>query len=662
MNRLLGFVAAVAVMAAGSTGAAAGDPRPEGRLVVVRFAGLITDADRLAVDAAGLEVIGYEPPNGYVAWDPDGTAGVPRGARVSPLPVERKLHPHLRRSPGGPVEVSMHTSAAASVRAFLSRWATVSAAVDLGEIATLAVHLPSGAAAEVAGHPAVLAVAPAARGMEWHDEATNQIQAGNLNASRTRPVPGYDEWLGQLGVTGKGVSVAVVDTAIQDLHPDLQGRVQRIDYRPLREPLDTYGHGTHVAGIVGGAPPMESLGDVDGFVYGTGVAPEVRFVDQAFGYFPAGSLPGPDGIPGLTRDAWRAGARIQNNSWGLRQQGLRVGYVATTRGADVAVRDADAGTPGSQQMALVFSAGNEGQDGMASPQEAKNIVAVAASLSGRLLGGATLSLSQDIDAIADFSSRGPTTDGRVFPTVTAPGAKVMSARAFEATEMSWNAFCFHPPDGAMLYYACSGTSFAAPHVSGAAALIHEWWSRRHGELPSPAMVKALLVNSATDLKARDVPNRNEGWGRVTLSNVLQPGPAPTVDQDVVLRSVGDGHTEVIDVDGSTPFRVTVAWTDAPAVVGASPALVNDLDLVVERLDAAGAVTATWRGNVFSRGQSVQGGGADRVNNLENVWLDAPQPGRYRIRVEAANLPGDGIPDDPDLTDQDFALVVRGAAS
>ena len=89
-------------------------------------------------------------------------------------------------------------------------------------------------------------------------------------------------------------------------------------------------------------------------------------------------------------------------------------------------------------------------------------------------------------------------------------------------------------------------------------------------------------------------------------------------------------------------------------MGAKTTLVNDLDLTVQR--AGGG--PVWRGNVFRDGKSVSGGKADRLNNLENVFLHKAEPGIYRVTVDAVNLPGDGIPANRDKTDQDFALVAQ----
>jgi subtilisin-like proprotein convertase family protein len=108
-------------------------------------------------------------------------------------------------------------------------------------------------------------------------------------------------------------------------------------------------------------------------------------------------------------------------------------------------------------------------------------------------------------------------------------------------------------------------------------------------------------------------------------------------------------------DPSSPFRVTLTWTDAPgSTVG--PAQVNDLDLEVT---VGGTL---YHGNVFAGAGSVPGGAADTRNNVESVFLPAGVTGGFRARVVARNVAGDGVPGNATLTDQDFALVVDNATS
>jgi hypothetical protein len=197
---------------------------------------------------------------------------------------------------------------------------------------------------------------------------------------------------------------------------------------------------------------------------------------------------------------------------------------------------------------------------------------------------------------------------------------------------------------------------AAPHASGVSVLITQWWRGLNaGANPSPAMMKALLVNGAIDYGGGGpIPNTTQGWGRIDIPGSLGLGfqSSRYVDQTQVLTAVGQAWEATYAVaDASRPLKVSLAWTDAAAAVGANPALVNNLDLVV--------ITGgqTYRGNVFAAGVSTTGGSADTLNNVENVYVANPGP-EVTIRVTASNLPGDGIPGNAALTDQDFALACR----
>ena len=127
------------------------------------------------------------------------------------------------------------------------------------------------------------------------------------------------------------------------------------------------------------------------------------------------------------------------------------------------------------------------------------------------------------------------------------------------------------------------------------ALITDWWrSFNAGANPTAAMAKALLVNGAVDMGTADIPNFNEGWGRVNLSNVINNGVNMVYrESPVIFANTGEQYTLTVGVtDPTKPLKVTVAWTDAAGAVGANPALVNNLDLTV--VNGAN----TYKGNVF----------------------------------------------------------------
>jgi hypothetical protein len=144
-----------------------------------------------------------------------------------------------------------------------------------------------------------------------------------------------------------------------------------------------------------------------------------------------------------------------------------------------------------------------------------------------------------------------------------------------------------PADGYGMYAFCSGTSMAAPHVAGSVALIHQWWrADTDGADPSPAMSKALLVNTAEPLRRSSRPDGNQGRGRVNLERLFDATATRVyIDEDVVLTEPDEEFVlDVTVTDPSRPLQVSLVWTDAPGAPGADPALVNDLDLVVEGPD------------------------------------------------------------------------------
>ncbi|MBU1628326.1 immune inhibitor A, partial [bacterium] len=98
-----------------------------------------------------------------------------------------------------------------------------------------------------------------------------------------------------------------------------------------------------------------------------------------------------------------------------------------------------------------------------------------------------------------------------------------------------------------------------------------------------------------------------------------------------------------------PLKVTLVWTDCPGAPFANPALVNDLDLIIENGNL------TYHGNEFSGGWSVSGDTMDSLNNVENVFIKNPSS-ISKVTIRAFNIAGDGVPDHSGL-DQDFALFI-----
>ncbi len=499
---------------------------------------------------------------------------------------------------------------------------------------------------------AVLWIEPSPR-MKLFDEVSSKIVAGDGGPNTL--------YAQSLGYDGSGVKVAVADSGLDSgdtnqMHPDIQGRVSALFYYgspgQLADAADEHSHGTHCAGIIAGNGTVGET-DENGFLYGLGVAPGASLIAQRI-FDGAGGYAAPPSFETLTRDAKRAGADVGSNSWGDDTQGR---YDISAMEFDELVRDADALALGDQGYILEFSAGNAGPSyqTVGSPAVAKNVIATGAANSDRRnlpIEEFTI-YDQGPDSMADFSSRGPCEDGRIKPDVVAPGSWIASLRSVYANDDN----AWWPISDNYLYQG--GTSQAGPHVSGAAAVFVQFYRATHtGATPSPALAKAALINSATDMddfvETGPVPNMDEGWGRVNLPALLDGArDYEFLDQSVLLTNQALYEKRVLIGSAAEPLRITLAYTDVPGNPAAVIALVNDLDLEVVAPDGH-----VYAGNQFADGESVPDLAVpDSINNVEAVHLYAPVPGEYLIRVHAARVVEDARDDTPSLVDQDFTLVV-----
>lgn len=499
----------------------------------------------------------------------------------------------------------------------------------------------------------VLWIEPA-RDMRLLDEVSSKIVAGDGGPRTLQTMA--------LGYDGAGVTVAVADSGLDSgdidfMHPDLAGRVTALFHYgtpgQLEDAADEHSHGTHVAGIIAGNGILGET-DENGFLYGLGVAPGASLIGQRI-FDAIGNYAPPPSFETLTRDATRAGADIGSNSWGDDTQGR---YDVTAMEFDELVRDADALTFGDQPYILEFSAGNAGPNyrTIGTPAVAKNVIATGASQNDRF----NLPLDEFAfydeggDAMADFSSRGPCEDGRIKPDVVAPGTWIASLRSVYANDN----YAWWPISGNYMYQG--GTSQAGPHVSGAAAVFVQFYRQHHGATPSPALVKAALINSAADLddgfSTDAIPNNDEGWGRVDLPALVgSERDYAFVDQSALLTHGAIFEHRTLIGSRDEPLRVTLTYTDVPAFPAAVVALVNDLDLEV--VSPSGQV---YRGNRFADGESIADApGTDTINNVEAVHIFEPVPGEYIIRVRGTRVVEDARRDTV-AVDQDFALVISGA--
>ncbi len=478
------------------------------------------------------------------------------------------------------------------------------------------------------------------------------------------------------------------------------------------------GHGTINAHILAGyipfafgSGPPHSEPLPAGFRYGLGVAPFARIGSSVIfdpEYF---TFPNPVRLEAM---AYNNGAQISSNSWGSKLNR----YNVYAQAYDALVRDAQQvipglNTPGNQEYSIVLGVGNEGSNEftVGDPGGAKNVITVGSHENLRPLGGGMSAdncgilnnAADNAHEISSFSSRGPAFDGRTKPDLLAPGSYVTGGVFQTATPglTGMADSCFHnnalgvcglPPSGSdpnlyfpsgqQFYTISSGTSHATAAVAGAAAIVRQRLINAGCNPPSPAMIKNLLMNSARYLPASGATDtlfsNNQGMGAVNLASFfdrsIPPCPqtteadnlsasleiagTPTIlrDQSPSDTFTRTGQMRVVAgnvADSSKDFRVTLVWTDAPGVTSAA-AFVNDLDLEV----TVGGLT--YKGNVFSGAFSKTGGAFDERNNVESVFIPAGVKGPFSVKVIAANIAGDGVPGNPDRTDQDYTLVIYNA--
>ena len=583
----------------------------------------------------------------------------------------------------------------------------------------IVVSLPAQAIAQVAARPEVVSIQPYSE-PKLHDERQNQIVAGNLTGSS--PTPGdWLTYLAGKGFTQAQFTASdfVVDVGDQGIdnatvlpnHPALyvegdKANASRVIYA-RKEGVGSGadirgcdGHGTIDAHIVAGyiAAAFDSgapHADAAGFRYGKGVCPFVRVGSSTI--FSPGYT-SPDFEDWQSR-AYDDGARISTNSWGADVGGA---YNSNAQRFDALVRDAQPASAvipvaGNQEMVIVFSAGNAGpgSNTTGSPGTAKNVLTVGAAEnvhSHSTANGGNNPAGTDGCGTADtgadnandiigFSSRGPTDDLRKKPDIVAPGTHVtggvfQAAGVLPAEGMADACFdpsiCALPGKGApstnpnnffpitqQWYSTSSGTSHAAPAVAGAAALVRQRFINQALNPPSPAMTKAVLMNSARYLTGAgandDRWSNSQGMGEVNLNSFFDIFTDVSLLEDQIASDIFTASGQIRARTGmvantSKPFHVTLAWTDTFGPT-AGNAFVNDLDLEV----TVGG--HTYRGNVFTGANSAPGGTSDIRNNVESVFVPAGVTGAFSVRVIATNIAGDGVPGVGGALDQDYALVI-----
>jgi serine protease AprX len=447
----------------------------------------------------------------------------------------------------------------------------------------------------IASLPDVAYISPANRHMNGLLDVTTQTVGANQAWSS--------------GYTGAGIGVAVVDSGIA-AHPDLGSRIVYSQSFATGEatPTDLYGHGTHVAGIIGSSG-ASSTGP--GFTRTfKGVAPNVNLINlKALNETGSGQVT--DVISAI-----EAAIQLQS-TYNIRVLNLSVGQpVYESYALDPLCQAVEAAWKAG--ITVVVAAGNYGRDGygtITSPGNDPHVITVGASNSH-----GTPNISDD--TIASYSSKGPTLiDHIVKPDLVAPGNAVVSLLAstsatlfagYPTTHVPLSYYETSGPGGpgpgpgpaapgalaaaSTTYYQLSGTSMATPVVSGAAALLLQ-----QNPALTPDQVKARLMRNTQKI----LPTYMNATDSVTLASY-------SMQADIF--TVGAGYLDI---------PAALADTNLAPLPALSPtvtydAVHNQVELINNSLYVWGS-NIIWGDNIIW-GTSVFTGQV--INGMNIIWGDS----------------------------------------
>ena len=393
-------------------------------------------------------------------------------------------------------------------------------------------------------------------------------------------------------IDGSGITVGHGDDGDIGPHIDYKGR---LTIAPgTRNSAPSSDHGDHVAGTIFGAGNLNPDG--------RGMAPGAENYYQDY----------PTNLNTVDNNYTNQNVRITNSSY---SNGCNAGYTIFTRQMD---RDAF----DNPELLHIFSsgnsnfnncgygAGNQWGNVTGGHKIAKNVIAVANV--------------DDDDQIANSSSRGPASDGRVKPDVAAVGTQVFSTTSATG------------PNG---YNVKTGTSMSAPGVAGTLAVLYDAYSRENNNnLPVSTLMKNILMNTTDDLGNKG-PDYIFGYGRVNARKAYEVIQNAQYHHDS-LSSSSDSATFTINIPaGIAQARFMIQWKDDPASTAAARALVNDLDMTVDSLQPWVLDPTPNASNLNSPAVRAR----DSLNNTEQVTINNPASGNVTVKVKAHNLPSGKMP-------------------
>ncbi len=424
-----------------------------------------------------------------------------------------------------------------------------------------------------------------------------------------------------LDLKGQGMKILIWDGGYaRGTHEGFSGRV-------------TYGeqgksesdHGTHVAGTMIASGPSFAL---------QGMAPDATLISFRFD----------DDVTEMEEEA-SEGFLISNHSYGSgvdedtpkwyygRYDGVASLFDNITNTFPYYLPVVSAGN--DRGAGLNFD--DKGFDLLTDRSTAKNVITVGAVES-------VFNYRQASDVrMSNFSSFGPTDDGRIKPDIVAMGVSVISLSSSSDTASSIK----------------SGTSMSAPMVSGGLMLLHQLYNEQESSFMKASTVRGLALMTTREAGDFDGPDYRFGWGLLDVEAaaklILGLNESSTIMENALIS--GNSYEQTFVTKASERISFALSWTDLPGDPLSNdapeddntPMLINDLDIKVVSMDGTEYFPYKLDG---ANPEKPATNGINDVDNIEIIHIDAPA-GNYRVEItHKGTLEGDGP--------QAYSLLVNGA--
>jgi len=596
---------------------------PQGPYRLMQFDGPVPKLWREELEGAGVTFLWYIPDNAFVVRVDGQNAEEalhqhPNVRWNGPVWPGLKLHPDLRGFTGD-IAVNIHLYDVNGAKDVVTRVSQLGGVLNWEFDGAVNVDIPSGVLPLICNIPEVGWVEPGLGKIKFHNSQTTQQlklrqSSDGAFADNGQALWSYNPGSGTFeGAAGDNVIVAVADSGIENHSTFDEPEGKRVWYKDYNDPEKQwegvgtkFDHGVGCAGIAVGCGKGSGANRPQ-----AGMAPNAKLIGQAM-TFPSVSM---STLKTIHNDAVNHGADISSNSW---SEDLIYEYDMVSNTIDKFINDA---YWDGDEMCYFFATGNDGTDKLTSaPSNAKNVIAV----------GATTRFGT---SMAPFS-QGRTDNGRIKPEVVTPGQGITTS----AMNDGWTS-------------SFQGTSAACPAAAGAGAAVMDYYIQNRGLRPSPALLKCLLVSGAKNIgTTAEFPRTISGFGMIdTVASTYETSTRKFLIQDQEMQVyTGTSTTTDFDVDSSDPLKVLISWSDYEGVVSAADPMTNNLDLKV----TSPSGTVYW-GNDFDGLETNPDGQADDRDNIEAVYLNSPETGKWTIEVLGTNVP---------WYPQTYALLVRGPVS